>query len=257
MIDQLHRKISLLSDEPRIVSVVPSQTELLYDLGLESEVVGITKFCIHPNRWYKNKVRVGGTKNLNLQTIRKLHPTLILANKEENDKLQIEQLSKEFPTWISDINNFAQALEMIEKVGKVVGKVLEAKRIILEIKRKQLELYIPKGKKKVLYLIWQNPIMVVGKNTFIDDMISVCGFTNVVEDVRYPTLSMQQVVQLNPDLLFLSSEPYPFKEAHALEWKQILPEASVKLVDGELFSWYGSRMLHSFDYFRALNEELA
>lgn len=258
MTDQLNRSVEIDFKKPlRIVSLVPSQTELLYDLGLEEEVVGITKFCIHPQRWFKSKTRVGGTKKINMDTIQSLHPTLIIANKEENEKEQIEQLSLEFPVWISDISNLSEALDMISRIGSLVGKSKEAENIVHRISTQHAALSLRKSEKRVLYLIWQNPILVAGRDTFIDDMIRACGFQNAVSTSRYPELSVDEIVSLNPEIIFLSSEPFPFKEKHLKAWKAVLPEAEIKLVDGELFSWYGSRLLKSFDYFRALNEELA
>ena len=258
MIDQLNRKVAVDSLKPlRIVSLVPSQTEFLHDIGLEEEVVGITKFCIHPKRWFKTKVRVGGTKNLNLNTIRSLKPTLILANKEENTQSQIEMLAKEYPVWISDISTFDEALDMMERIGHLVGKYEKAKSITDKLRYIKLNSLPIVASRSTLYVIWQNPTMVAGVDTFIHSMMELAGFQNVVALARYPELSLQEIERMNPDYVFLSSEPYPFKEKHRDEWQALLPKAKIKLVDGELFSWYGSRMLHSFDYFRALNEELA
>src|ERR1700741_3198050 len=104
-IDQTGRKISIPQIPQRIISLVPSQTELLFDLGLDKEVVGITKFCVHPPEWFQTKTRVGGTKQLKIDLIKQLQPDLIIANKEENVKEQIEELEKHFPVWISDVNN--------------------------------------------------------------------------------------------------------------------------------------------------------
>lgn len=258
MIDQLNREVHVdYSLDLRIVSLVPSQTELLYDLGLEDEVVGITKFCIYPKQWFRSKVRVGGTKNLNLDLIRSLNPTLIIANKEENTKEQIDELAREYPVWISDISMLEEALSMILHVGKLVRKEKQAAQLVQAIRFKQERLGLVRSSKKVLYLIWQNPFMVAGENTFIHDMLGQAGFMNAVNEARYPTFTKEQIVSLEPDFVFLSSEPFPFKEKHVEELQCTLPHAKVKLVDGELFSWYGSRMLHSFDYFRVLNEELA
>ena len=258
MTDQLNRDIVIDTSKPlRIISLVPSQTELLYDLGLDNEVVGITKFCIHPKEWFKTKTRVGGTKNLNLDKIRELEPTLIIANKEENEKEQIELLSLEFPVWISDISTLEEALDMIGRIGALVGKAEKANGLIGQISNLHQQLICSPSHKRVLYLIWQNPIMAAGTSTFIHEMIHACGFVNALSDSRYPILNVDDAIALNPDLVFLSSEPFPFKEVHINEWQALLPHAKVKLVDGELFSWYGSRLLKSFDYFRALNEELA
>ncbi|MBL7765680.1 MAG: ABC transporter substrate-binding protein [Chitinophagaceae bacterium] len=239
----------------RIVSIVPSQTELLFDLGLDDEVVGITKFCIHPEAWFRNKTRVGGTKNLNLDKIRELRPDLILANREENTKEEVEILSQEFPTYISDIHNLKEAMDMILEVGQLCGREKQAQVMIRNIAQQNGEL--PQFKlRSALYLIWRNPFMAAGSDTFIHDMMQRSGFVNVVQSERYPELKADFISQLNPEVVLLSSEPYPFKEKHIDEIQSLWPEAEVRLVDGELFSWYGSRLLKSFDYFRALNESL-
>ncbi len=256
VIDQLNREVELSKNPLRIISVVPSQTELLFDLGLDEEVIGITKFCIHPTEWFRSKTRVGGTKNLNLDRIDELQPTLIIANKEENDQHQIEVLAQKYPVWISDIQTLDDALEMIKKVGLLVNKEARANVLIDSIWANRKLQQIKKTNLSVLYLIWYNPVMVAGTDTFIHNMIEEAGFQNIVTITRYPVLTNEEIKALNPDVVFLSSEPFPFKEKHIQEMQLILPNANVKLVDGELFSWYGSRILKSFEYFRALNEEL-
>ena len=111
--DQTGRSITIPDSPKRIISIVPSQTELLFDLGLSDEVIGITKFCVHPEEWFRKKTRVGGTKQLNMETIRSLQPDLIVANKEENEQVQVEDIAKEFPVWISDIKTLSDAKRMI------------------------------------------------------------------------------------------------------------------------------------------------
>ena len=121
-IDQLGRRLELKQKPSRIISLVPSQTELLFDLGLDEEVVGITKFCVHPEQWFRTKTRVGGTKQADLQKIRELQPDLIIANKEENEPAQIEELERDFPVWVSDVCNLRDALQMIKQLGMITGK---------------------------------------------------------------------------------------------------------------------------------------
>jgi ABC-type Fe3+-hydroxamate transport system substrate-binding protein len=256
VIDQLNREIELSKNPLRIISVVPSQTELLFDLGLDEEVVGITKFCIHPNEWFRSKTRIGGTKNLNLDRIDELQPTLIIANKEENDQHQIEVLAQKYPVWISDIQTIEDALRMIKQVGLLVNREERANEIIDSISFNRNQQHIKQTNLSILYLIWYNPVMVAGTDTFIHEMIEAAGFKNAITKNRYPTLTFEEIQTLNPDVVLLSSEPFPFKEKHIQEMQLILPNANMKLVDGELFSWYGSRILKSFEYFRALNEEL-
>ena len=131
--DQLGRSVELLNAPKRIVSLVPSQTELLFDLGLNDKVVGITKFCVHPEGWYRTKKRIGGTKQLHIDEIKELTPDLIIANKEENVRDQIEELAKDFPVWISDVNNLDSASSMITGIGEITSRKPQAKDIIHQI----------------------------------------------------------------------------------------------------------------------------
>ncbi len=251
--DMTGRRVEFNFPPKRIVSVVPSQTELLYDLGLNAEVVGITKFCIHPEEWFRSKTRVGGTKQLNLDKIRELAPDLIIANKEENEKEQIEALAAEFPVWISDIQNLPQALQMIQVVGQITDRVAKANEIVDNIVAGFTNLKRAEQPKRVAYFIWYRPWMSVGSDTFIHHMIAMAGWQNVLADkTRYPEISLEELKAYNPDLVLLSSEPYPFKEKHIAEIKAVLPGADVQLVDGEMFSWYGSRMLKAPGYLAEL-----
>lgn len=248
--DQLGRKIEVPASPQRIISLVPSQTELLFDLRLDDRVVGITKFCVHPNKWFRTKTRVGGTKQLNFECIRALKPDLIIANKEENNKEDIEQLSKDFPVWISDMDDLVSALEMIRLIGEVTNT--DISELLLEIEHGFQQLKSVHPPKRTLYLIWKGPYMTAGSRTFIHDIMNRCGLQNAVSNSRYPELSEQEIVELNPELVLLSSEPYPFAEKHIPELQQLLPNADIKLVDGEMFSWYGSRLKHVPSYLNKL-----
>jgi len=251
--DMLGREIEISFPPKRIISVVPSQTELLYDLGLENEVIGITKFCVHPESWFRTKERIGGTKKLNIEKIRSLKPDLIIANKEENEQAQIEELAKEFPVWISDIQTLPQALQMMQVVGLITGTEQKANELVEEIVAGFTKLHKAATPKRVAYFIWYNPWMTVGKDTFISNMIQTIGWQNVFADTsRYPEIALQDLKERNPDLVLLSSEPYPFKEKHVEEIKSVLPNADVRLVDGEMFSWYGSRMKEAVAYMETL-----
>ncbi len=254
-IDQLNSTILLASKPKRIVSLVPSQTEFLHDIGLEEEVVGITKFCIYPSHWKKSKTSIGGTKNVDIEKVRSLQPDLILGNKEENTKEDIEALREIAPVWMSDIFDLEDALEMMRSIGEVVEKKEETKELVQCI-REQFDSFKPKNSNlSVLYLIWRKPYIGVARDTFIDDMLTRCGFTNVLgNDTRYPIL--ENLADLNPDVVFLSSEPYPFKVKHMQELKEIFPKAEIRLVDGEMFSWYGSRLKESVEYFRVMCDEV-
>jgi ABC-type Fe3+-hydroxamate transport system substrate-binding protein len=251
-IDQMDRRVELTATPKRIISLVPSQTELLFDLGLDQEITGITKFCIHPTDAVKDKVKVGGTKSLNIKLIKELNPDLIIGNKEENERAQVEELMKYFPVWMSDIADLDGATDMIKRVGELVDRKAEAGKMIRAINSGFGNLSIPSQGLRVAYLIWRKPYIVAGKGTFIDAMLQKCGLTNAFDTERYPEVMAEQIIAGRPDVVLLSSEPYPFKDKHIAEFKAILPDATIKLVDGELFSWYGSRLLHAPAYFREL-----
>ena len=248
--DQMNNIIRLASEPCRIVSLVPSQTELLYDLGLEDQVVGITKFCIHPEQWYRNKNRIGGTKSVDIDKVRTINPDIIIGNKEENSQSDIEALKEIAPVWMSDIFNLEDSLEMIKSLGEITGKVSESILMINEIEKEfeSIKSLISSKEKTVLYFIWNEPKLIAGKNTFINDMLERCGLLNLSSKPRYPEVEEE----LNPYYVFLSSEPFPFKIEHIQSFKKLYPESIVKIVDGEMFSWYGSRLLKAPSYFKTL-----
>jgi len=236
----------------RIISLVPSQTELLFDLGLGEEVVGITKFCIHPKEWFEQKQKIGGTKNFWFDKIDALTPDLIIGNKEENYKEGIEELEKKYRVWISDIADYESALNMIREVALITNRKERGEQLIATIRDRFNTLPVFKPL-RTLYLIWNKPWMAAGKHTFIDAMLTMLGLQNAVSSSRYPALTSDEVKLLNPELVLLSSEPFPFKEQHLNELKELLPHTTVMLVDGEPFSWPGSRMLHAPAYFATLS----
>jgi ABC-type Fe3+-hydroxamate transport system substrate-binding protein len=249
--DQCQRQIELASKPLRIVSTVPSQTELLSGLGLDAQVIGITAYCVHPRHYLKEKTVIGGTKNLQIEKIRSLQPDLIIGNKEENIKEQIEELAQEFPVWLSDINSVEDALAMIEAIGEICQAENKAREIVGSISAKrQLLAHLPK--RKTLYFIWKDPYMVAGPNTFISHMMAEAGYENIApnSEQRYPSLSLKEVKALHADVILLSSEPYDFTSRDTLDFWD--GSGEVRIVDGELFSWYGNRMIKAFDTFSKL-----
>jgi len=246
-VDQMGREIHVPLEPKRIISLVPSQTELLYDLGLSEEVIGITKFCIHPAAWFRVKQRVGGTKQLNIELIRSLQPDFIIGNKEENTKEDIEALAQEFPVWMSDISTFDDALSMIDVLGDMLNRKDEAELLVEDITEAFTPLENLGQQKTFLYFIWDDPAFLTGKNTFIDSMLTKIGYINACELERYPALTDCPNVQ--PDVVFLSSEPYPFKENHRQKFQEMFPKADIRFIDGEMCSWYGSRMKLAASYF--------
>jgi ABC-type Fe3+-hydroxamate transport system substrate-binding protein len=243
----------------KIISVVPSLTELLFDLQLEDHIIGITRFCIHPSHRIKGLAKVGGTKSLKIDKILDLKPDLIIANKEENSKSDIETLQQHLNVWVTDIITIQDALNVISELGIKTNKEIEANKLIVDIKTQFqiLTNQTPSQNKKVAYLIWENPIMLAGKNTFIQEMIQSMGWENILtdENSRYPILTEEELNDINPDYILLSSEPFPFKEKHLIKFEQRYPESKIILVDGEMFSWYGSRMKLAPTYFSKLLTE--
>lgn len=238
----------------RIVSLVPSITELLYDLSLEAETVGITKFCIHPDVWFRSKRRVGGTKNVHLDTVRALQPDIILANKEENVREQVDALAVDFPVWLTDVQNMEQALQMIASVGRLTHRESLAMQWMQRI-REEMPV-VTATLMPAVYLIWKEPFMVAGGDTFIQGMMKAAGFENVFShSLRYPEVTVEDIRNSGAKYLLLSSEPYPFSEKHLEEFRETFPGQVPVLADGTYFSWYGSRMADAFKYFRALRQE--
>lgn len=236
--------------------MVPSQTELLFDLGLDEEIVGITRFCVHPEAKCRTKKKIGGTKKFNFEVIEWLKPDLVLGNKEENYQGGIDRLKAKYPVWMSDVCTIADALEMIACVGQMTEKEIQAKRIIARINAKMSKLVVSSGI-RVVYFIWIRPYMVAGRDTFINEMLKRCGFVNVFENrSRYPVVTDKEILAAEPDILLLSSEPFPFTKNNQREFEQKFPKAKSLLVDGTMFSWYGSRLQHAFDYFIELLKEL-
>lgn len=264
--DQMHRTIRCVENPQRIVSLVPSQTELLYTLGLDDRVSGITKFCIHPDHWYQDKPRVGGTKNVDHEKVKTLHPDLIIANKEENTKKDIEVLAQNFPVWVSEIYNLEDAYQMIRSIGYITNTQTKAQNIIASTREKFEQLSLD-YKGTALYAIWRNPWMFAGQDVFINTILEKGGFQNILNDPkllqqlaspnkRYPAIKENELQKLSPDYVFLSSEPYPFKEKHVSEIASLFPDAKIILVDGEMFTWYGSRLLETPGYLKTLSQQV-
>ena len=258
--DQLGNTFQINFPPKRIVSLVPSQTELLFDLGLEEEVVGITRFCIHPADKIKAKQKIGGTKQFDIENIKTLAPDLIIGNKEENYQEGIEELQKHFPVWMSDIYTLEDTYTMMREVARITNREEEGERIITEIKFQFISYQQETTNTKqqtAAYFIWRKPYMVAANNTFINHLLEVFGVKNVFEsETRYPEIIPEDIAAPKPDFIFLSSEPYRFTEKHFDEFRALSPSSKVIVVDGEMFSWYGSRLRFTAKYFQELREQL-
>lgn len=261
LIDQLGTAHTFDSPPKRIVSLVPSQTELLYDLGLEDSIVGITKFCVHPYHFKSTKKIVGGTKKVHYDKIRSLEPDIIICNKEENTQEMVDELRKICTVWVTNIVTIEDSFQMITDIGQIFDKRTEARKwndklafALSDFKNFINDIPI----KKVAYFIWKNPYMVAGSGTFINELLKLNHFQNhFALKERYPEIelgTMEEVGDL--DLLLLSSEPFPFQAIDGYEIVKSTHKAQAILVDGEMFSWHGSRLLKAFDYFKYLHNSI-
>lgn len=253
--DQIGRTIHLHAVPERVVSLVPSQTELLVDLGLRDKLVGITRFCVHPKELRNTVTRVGGTKEARIHKLQKLNPDFIFCNKEENTQEMVQELEEIAPVWVTDMYSVADCNEMIRQIGEVFMVADKASEIIRRInlaKADFIEFMKDKPTRKVLYTIWKNPYMAAGRNTFINELLKLNKFENAITapDSRYPEIDFPDFPDL--DVILLSTEPYPFNESHAMELRKELNK-NVAVVDGEFFSWYGSRLALAFAYFKTLH----
>ena len=249
--DQTGERVSLPRVPRRIVSLVPSQTELLYDLGLDEEVVGITKFCVHPESWFRTKTRIGGTKKVEVGRLNALGPDLVIANKEENTQEDVEAIRAFCPVWTSDVGTVDDALSMIRDISSLCGLEVEGGRLENEIRQSLVS--ITALNLKAAYLIWKDPYMTAGGDTFIHHMMEAAGIENVFkEKSRYREVSIEEIRASGAEMVLLSSEPYPFKIKDITELSKLLPKQKLVIVDGEMFSWYGSRMRHFAGYIREL-----
>ena len=240
--DQMARRIVLPARPQRIVSLVPSQTELLFDLGVGDRVVGVTRYCVHPDNAREMAANIGGTKRFDLKKIAALRPDLVIGNKEENYAEGIQALAADFPVWMSDIATFEHATDMIRSVGELVGAAEAADSLARDIDRTWSGLAQADGL-SAAYLIWKKPWMAAGRDTFIHEVLARLGLNNLfAHQSRYPTFDLAELRNLSPRLLLLSSEPFPFDASHVATLSAQLPDTKVLLVDGEMFSWYGSRL---------------
>lgn len=259
--DQLGTNHHFETSPKRIISLVPSQTELLYDLGLEEKIIGITKFCVHPIHFKAIKKQVGGTKNPNYKKIKALNPDIIICNKEENTQEIVQELSKICTVWVTNIITIEDNFIMISDFGALFNCRTESQKINdkLQFALNDFKTFVKnKSIQKVAYFIWKNPYMVAGSDNFINELLKLNHFQNIYDNGnRYPEIEFKKIrLDGDPDLVFLSSEPYPFKEEDAFEIGRFTHHSKTVFVDGEMFSWHGSRLLKAFEYFKILHQKL-
>lgn len=249
--DHLGRTIEYPFPPNKIISLAPAITNTMYALNLESEIVGRTRFCIHPKDKIEQAINIGGTKDLKLERIHELKPDLIIAEKEENTKEMVETLEQFYPVYVFEVQTINDALNMIVDLGAIVNRKDNAEILVKKISTAFLNLPNKNGK-KAAYMIWQKPYMVVGKDTYIQSMLQKLGFSNpfIHFHGRYPEVTMEDLRMAELDYLFLATEPYPFREQHLEEMRDLLPNTEPIILDGEMF-WYGINMLEAVTYFQS------
>ena len=258
--DQLGRIVAVPQAPQRIVSLVPSQTELLFELGVGERVVGVTRYCTDPPEGVARCTDIGGTKKFRFDAIDALSPDLIIGNKEENYQEGIERLAERYPVWMSDIYDLDDALAMIRSVGNLVEATAPAEALVQAINERRVALGAAAAEREPVptaYLIWRKPWMVAATDTFADHVMRLAGLENAFGHAsRYPELDDAQLAACGAQLVLLSSEPFPFTAAHVDELQQLLPAARVELVDGTHWTWYGSRLLPALGAVQSLVDGL-
>lgn len=239
----------------RIISLVPSITEALFDFGLTNkEIVGRTKFCIHPKDKVKNIPTIGGTKNIQIEAIKLLQPDLVIANKEENVKDQVEELMKFCTVWVTEIDTLEDNNQFIDELGQR----LQQPKLALSWKQSIDRALRSKTQQPLTYtyLIWKKPYMTIGSDTFIHHVLEKLGLKNHHEILkRYPIIEVEDMK--SSDCIFLSTEPFPFKQRHVDELQAVFPNKKITIVDGEAFSWYGTHIAKCQSYFEQMIKEIS
>jgi ABC-type Fe3+-hydroxamate transport system substrate-binding protein len=252
--DQTGRVLKVKLNPQKVVSLVPSVTETLIAIGLSGSIAARTKFCIHPKDTVSGIPKVGGTKTPKIHHVMDIKPDLIIANKEENRQEDISVLN-DFPIYVSDIKNTSDVIHFLNDMQEIFPD--SSAKVSGQKIYKAMETLPENPVLSACYLIWRDPWMTIGNDTFIHYMLLKAGFNNVFsESNRYPVIRSEDIISKSPDVVMLSSEPYPFKEKHIDEISQLLPDAKIILADGELFSWYGTRMLKFPEYVRKLQTQL-
>jgi iron complex transport system substrate-binding protein len=252
-LDHVNRKVEVPVSPRRILSLCPSITHTLFALDLADQIVGRTQFCIHPADQVQSVPKVGGTKQIDYDMVDKLNPDLIIVEKEENPKEMVEKLAESYPVYVTDVEDYTDALQMIHDLGVLTNREQQARSMVETIEEKFRGLQTIQDC-KVAYVIWRKPYMGAGSHTYIDSLLKACGFTNVFQGYpgRYPEVREEDFCKTKPDFIFLSSEPFPFKEPHREEFRKLFPDSETVLVDGEMFSWYGAQMTEAAGYFNQL-----
>ncbi|MDM1046415.1 ABC transporter substrate-binding protein [Myroides sp. 1354] len=260
--DQLGREHRFEQSPKRIVSLVPSLTETLFDLGLEDELVGITTACMHPYQLRVTKTSIGEPKKVDIEQIQLMQPDVVVASPTENTMEDIERLQAICPVWLVDVRTMDQNFQLIELLGQLFNKRTEARKWMDKISFGQKDLMDFVSERpgfKVAYFIGKDPFVVAGEGTFIQELLELNKFENVYADrvELYPEVEIKKIrIQGDPELVFLPSMPYAFQEEDAFEIGRFTHHGKTIFVEGEMFSWYGTRVCKAFDYFKQIHNRL-
>ncbi|MCP4726215.1 MAG: cobalamin-binding protein [bacterium] len=259
-IDARGKEVRLPPKPERIVSFICSVTETLFELGLDNRIIGRTNYCIHPAIKVEEVQKIGGPKNPDIDLILSMKPDLLIANIEENEKKDIEILEGSgIPVYVTYPRTVKESRDLIKILGEITGTVDKAS-LLCEKAGREIESVVQKvktvsKKPRVVYLIWRKPFMTVNRDTYINDLIDFCGGINIFADSndRYPVINLEEIIESKPDVIFFPSEPFPFKEKHTREFREFneIPAVSntdLRLVDGEMFSWFGYRIIPGLKY---------
>ena len=249
----------------RIVSLIPSTTETLCHLGLADALVGVTVYCVEPREIVATKTRIGGEKDPNLDAIRRLEPDLVIANIEENVREHIDALrASGIPVWVTFPTTVRGAIRMIRDLGDVTGAQERATALADELDRlcdRVAAGMATRPAVSVFYAIWRGPYMTIGRDTYIHDMLHLCGGRNIFDDrvERYPMVTLEEVAARGPQVIILPDEPFRFRRAHLRDFEPYAGVPAVRdrrihLVDGKPFSWHGPRIADALRTIPALFE---
>jgi ABC-type Fe3+-hydroxamate transport system substrate-binding protein len=237
----------------RIVSLIPSTTETLCRLGLAEALVGVTVYCVEPPDGVRGKARIGGEKNPDLEKIRSLGPDLVIANVEENRKADVDTLRDwGIPVWVTYPRTVTEGIRMIRDLGAVTGAAARASALASELEALYERVRAETAERPrvpAFYPIWRGPYMTINRDTYIHDMLEVCGADNVFGDrpQRYPVVTLEEVADRRPQVIVLPDEPFRFRPVHRKDFAPYpdvpaVRDGRIYLVDGKPFSWHGVRI---------------
>lgn len=253
LVDASGALVSLPAPPRRIVSLIPSVTEILFALGVGDSVAGCTIYCTQPAAEVASKTRIGGEKNPNLDLIRQLGADLVLANIEENVRAHIETLrSWGIPVFVTYPRTVAEGIRLVRELGSLVGAEDRGIVIARALEERLTEVRASRAGRRpvrVFCPIWRNPYMTINQDTYVHDMLAVCGGDNVFagESTRYPGVTLARLAEAKPEVILLPDEPYRFRRAHLADFAPYrdvpaIRDERIHLVDGKLVSWYGPRI---------------